>query len=122
MMLVLKEVKKNLKLVYKIWIEGDNKAFGEGPYKLLLKVNQLGSIYKAAQDMNMSYSKAWSIIKRAERELGIALVESNIGGAGGGGSCLTPQAKILMDKYDEFCNEAGEMLIKLYNKYFSELL
>ncbi|WP_213951023.1 winged helix-turn-helix domain-containing protein [Tepidanaerobacter syntrophicus] len=111
-----------MKLVYKIWIEGDNKAFGEGPYKLLKKVDQLGSIHKAAQDMNMSYSKAWSIIKRAERELGIILVESNIGGAGGGGSCLTSQARILLNQYNEFCHEAEEILTELYNKYFSELL
>ncbi|WP_296970051.1 LysR family transcriptional regulator [Tepidanaerobacter sp. EBM-38] len=111
-----------MKLVYKIWVEGKTKAFGEGPYELLRKVEQLGSLNKAAQDMNMSYSKAWSIIKRAEKELGFKLVESNTGGAGGGGSCLTSQAKTLLNKYDEFCSEAGEILTKLYNKYFSELL
>ena len=111
-----------MKLVYKIWVEGKTKAFGEGPYKLLRKVEQLGSLNKAAQDMNMSYSKAWSIIKRAEKELGFKLVESNTGGVGGGGSRLTSQAKTLLTQYDEFYREAGERVTKLYNKYFGELL
>lgn len=111
-----------MKLVYKIWVEGKTKTFGEGPYKLLRKVEQLGSLNKAAQDMNMSYSKAWSIIKRAEKELGFKLVESNTGGVGGGGSRLTSQAKTMLTRYDEFHCEAGEILTKLYNKYFGELL
>lgn len=110
-----------MKLVYKIWLEGKTKAFGEGPYKLLRKVEQLGSLNKAAQDMNMSYSKAWSIIKRAERELGITLIESDTGGAGGGGSYLTLKAKTLLNQYQEFYREAGETLEKLYIKYFGEL-
>ena len=95
-------MEKKVKLVYKIWVEGKTKAFGEGPYKLLRKVEQLGSLNKAAQDMNMSYSKAWSIIKRAEKELGFKLVESNTGGVGGGGSRLTSQARTLLNQYDEF--------------------
>lgn len=110
-----------MKLVYKVWIEGETKAFGEGPYKLLRKVEQLGSLNKAAQDMNMSYSKAWSIIKRAERELGVLLLESNKGGVGGGGSRLTSKAKRLLNKYDEFHHDAGKILNKLYNKYFDDL-
>lgn len=113
-MQIRKRWRRKLKPVYKIWIEGKTKAFGEGPYMLLKKVEQLGSLNKAAQDMNMSYSKAWSIIKRAERELEIILVESYKGGTGGGGSRLTSQAKTLLTQYDEFYREAGEILTKLY--------
>ena len=35
-------------------------------------------------EMNMSYSKAFSIINRAEKVLGFPLTEKSIGGKGGG--------------------------------------
>ena len=53
-----------MKLNYSIWIETDQgeKFFGRGPYQLLYRVNQLGSLNKASKEMNMSYSKAMNIM------------------------------------------------------------
>jgi len=104
--------------VCKIWLQGKNKAFGEGPCKLLKNVDELGSLHQAAQDMNMSYSKAWSIIKTAEKELGFSLIERKKGGLGGGGSSLTPKAKTLIALFTKFNQEAQDTLIKLYKKHF----
>ena len=69
------------------------KSFGKGPCILLKTIDKLGSLNKAAKELNMSYSKAWSIINRAERVLGYSLLETVTGGADGGGSYLTPKAK-----------------------------
>ena len=42
------------KLKYKIWIDQDGKAFGQGPYKLLEGIKETGSLSKAAKALNMS--------------------------------------------------------------------
>ena len=53
----------------------------------------------ACKEMEMSYSKGWKIIKKAENYLGYSLIESKSGGASGGFSHLTPEAKELLTRY-----------------------
>ncbi|MGI5998396.1 MAG: winged helix-turn-helix domain-containing protein [Lutispora sp.] len=105
---------------YSLWIKNDNgdKVFGQGPYRLLLLVDNLGSLNKAASEMGMAYSKALNIIKNAEEELNMELLEREIGGAKGGGSKLTKEAKELIDKYERFRNAAVEEIEKIYEDIF----
>ena len=51
------------------------KFFGEGPYRLLRGVEKTGSLHQAAQQMEMSYSKAIKILKRAEEIIGCPLTD-----------------------------------------------
>jgi molybdate transport system regulatory protein len=97
------------------------RVFGKGPCLLLETVDRLGSLNKAASELNMSYSKAWSIINEAEKNLGFTLLETHTGGADGGGSCLTSKAKDLVKAYKGFCKEADEALGELYKKYFKDI-
>ena len=105
-----------MRAVTKIYLyEDDVKFFGEGPYKLLQCIRETHSLNAAASMMYMSYSKAFGIIKRAEEALGFALTEKKIGGAGGGGSFLTPQALEFMERYEKYtcaCKEANEKLFE----------
>ncbi|SNS34395.1 ModE molybdate transport repressor domain-containing protein [Anaerovirgula multivorans] len=67
---------------FRIWLTQNNKkVFGEGPLKLLKKVEELGFLRQASISMEMSYSKAWKIIKNIEEELQIPILERYIGGA-----------------------------------------
>lgn len=97
------------------------KIFGKGPLILLEKVDKLGSLNKASNELNMSYSKAWSIINRAETLLGYALLITYTGGADGGGSSLTPKARDLIKTYKEFCQEAEKSLAEIYIKHFKDI-
>lgn len=96
-------------------------AFGKGSYVLLERVGRLESLNKAANELNMSYSKAWSIIKKAENVLGYKLLERHIGGVDGGGSYLTPKAEVLIKAYRDFCKEAEDNLEELCKKYFDDM-
>ncbi|HHV38051.1 MAG TPA: LysR family transcriptional regulator [Tepidimicrobium sp.] len=110
----------NIKSKFWITLDGE-KVFGKGPCTLLKMVEKLGSLNKAAKELNMSYSKAWGIINRAERLLGYSLLETKTGGTGGGGSYLTDKAKILIKDYDLFSNEARISLEGIFKKYFKGL-
>ncbi|MCK9216445.1 MAG: LysR family transcriptional regulator [Firmicutes bacterium] len=102
---------------FRLTKEGE-KIFGNGPCLLLETVRKLGSLSKAAKELNMSYSKAWSMINRSEKALGCLLIDTQIGGTGGGGSNLTPVAEYLIKAYRDFYKEAIYILDVLYRKYF----
>ena len=111
-----------MKLESRFWISKDGeKVIGKGPIMLLKEVERLGSLNKAAKSMNMSYSKAWTIINRAEKLLGKPLLEKEIGGKEGGGSTLTQEAKVYIETFEVFIKEAEENAQELYNKLFNDL-
>jgi len=86
---------------FRVWLSNeDKKIFGEGPFRLLKKVEELGSLRQASISMNMSYSKAWKILRNIEEEMSILVLERAVGGENGGGSKITEEAKQLMNKYE----------------------
>ena len=85
-----------------LYDEAGERFFGEGPCRLLRAVEQSGSLREAAGSMNLAYSKALKMVHRAENVLGFALTETTIGGRGGGGSVLTPEAKDFLARYEQF--------------------
>ena len=108
-----------MKIAYKVWLDNHGKAFGNGPYELLQRVEETKSLHQAANRMGMAYSKAWRLILTIEKRVGFALIERKVGGHSGGGSWLTPQGKELMSRYCLFQKEVKTSLEKIYRTYFS---
>ena len=92
--------KLSAKLTVRLY--ADEKCFGPGVAQLLQRVDSLHSLRAAALSMEMSYSKAWSIVKRAEAGLGFALLHSVTGGRSGGGATLTENAVRLLRDYADY--------------------
>jgi molybdate transport system regulatory protein len=109
---------KEMKIAYKVWLDKDGKAFGDGPYELLRRVEKTKSLHQAANQMRMSYSKAWRLIRTLEERLGFVLLERKTGGPSGGGSKVTPQGKDLMNHYERFRRDVEKGLEKIYKKHF----
>ena len=102
----------------KIWLDHHGKAFGEGPYQLLKRVEKTNSLHEAAHQMGMAYSKAWKLIQTMEKRLGFALLDKKIGGLSGGGSQVTSKGKELMKRYGQFEKEAKKAIENAYQKHF----
>ncbi len=86
-------------------------GLGKGVVSLCERVRDMGSLNKAAHDMGMSYSKAWRIMKSAEEEFGIELLERN----GPKGSALTKEAIRLIEIYElasKAAYEAADKVLK----------
>ena len=98
----------------------NTKAFGPGMAALLEGIEKTGSLQGAAQEMHMAYSKPWKMLKESEREWGFALTERETGGRDGGGSTLTPQAKVLLEAYSRFMAEARTQLDQLFKAHFPD--
>jgi len=110
-----------VRLVYKIWLDNNGKAFGEGPCELLARVERTGSLNQAAAEMGMSYNKAWRLIRTLEDRLGFPLLVRQVGGTAGGGSQVTPQARRLMRQYTALREDVEKTLAQLYEKHFQEM-
>ncbi len=102
----------------KIWLEKNGKpVFGKGRARLLRAVSSEGSISKASKRMNISFRRAWSHLDDSEHNFGIPLLEKHKGGAGGGNSVLTEDARELVTLYEKLNEEIG----RFAEKRFSEL-
>lgn len=108
--------------VMTIRIFASEKCFGPGIAKLLHRVEELHSLRAAASSMDMAYSKAWTILRASQKELGFALLESTTGGKNGGGAVLTEQAKTLLKEYDAYCREVEDYAEKRFQERFEGVL
>src|ERR1700722_13854403 len=68
---------------------GKDIAFGPGKAALLEQVRKTGSIAEAAEQLDMSYMRAWTLIKTMERTFANPLLTVSRGGAEHGGAKLT---------------------------------
>ena len=98
----------------------EDKSFGPGPMGLLNGVKNTGSLHKAAENMNMSYSKAWTIIKNLEKEWGFNILIRQTGGANGGGSSLSEHGEELLCKYMSMLADVEHEAEKAIKKYFNK--
>lgn len=65
-------------------------------FALLEGIDATGSITRAAKTAGLSYKGAWLMLETACNLASEALLETATGGAGGGGTRLTPQARDLL--------------------------
>jgi len=96
-----RDKKVSLYIRSKVWFEDGSGGviFGMGRLKMLEAIERNGSIQSAAKELKMSYRALWGRITATEIRMGRQLLTRNIGGAAGGGSKLTPFAKILLENY-----------------------
>ena len=100
----------------------DEKCFGSGVAQLLRLVQQHHSLRGAAISMGMAYSKAWTIMRRCEEELGFPLLVYATGGKNGGGATLTPEAESLLSAYDRYCKRLQAQSEAMFLEEFQEFL
>jgi molybdate transport system regulatory protein len=83
------------------WLETrEGLLFGVGRAELLDKIEELGSLRKAAEEMCMSYRAAWGKIKKTEEVLGFKLIEKEHGNKIG--FRLTEAGKALKRNYRDW--------------------
>jgi molybdate transport system regulatory protein len=87
----------------KLWLEREGRVvMSDYRVRLLDLIRETGSLAQAAAQMRLSYRRAWGKVKEIEENLGLQLVESVVGGAGGGRTQLTPEGEALVRAYQRF--------------------
>jgi molybdate transport system regulatory protein len=78
---------------------GDEIALGPGKAELLRHIFETGSISEAARRMDMSYNRAWLLVRTMNRCFEEPLVSASRGGDSHGGAQLTGFGKQILVLY-----------------------
>ncbi len=102
-----------------LWLERDGEVvLSLWRVQLLQAVADTGSISGAAEALDVGYRVAWQKIHEMEERLGEKLVETQIGGAQGGGATLTPTAVRYVEQFGRFSHDMEQHLTDAFNTHF----
>jgi molybdate transport system regulatory protein len=114
-------MKNEFKPVTKVFLAhpgGPGEPFcGPGMAKLLRFIKETGNVRHACEQMTLSYSKGWKLLRTLEECLQFQVVDRQQGGAGGGKTRLTAEGERFLENHEAFeaaCREAVEKLFSTY--------
>ena len=100
------KAKSVLKTRFRI-LSGEAIALGPGKVELLRLIAATGSLRQAAAGMEMSYMRAWSLVRLMNALFRAPLVEALRGGKTGGGAKLTAAGEEVLALYGQMEEEAA---------------
>ncbi len=104
-----------------LWIEKDGEVvMSEWRASLLEAIAETGSISSAASQLKVPYHRAWDKIHEMEDGLGVKLIETQAGGAGGGGAHLTPEGQEYLKKFRRFQTGFDDQVERRFEEIFGE--
>lgn len=93
-----KTERKHYKSQFRIYL-GQEIALGPGKAELLRHISQTGSISESARRMEMSYNRAWLLVRTMNHCFKEPLVNATRGGDAHGGAELTETGKRVLALY-----------------------
>jgi molybdate transport system regulatory protein len=100
-----------------LWIHRRQSEFLGGDRIILLeKIDELGSITKAAKDVGISYKTAWDTVNTINNLAEKPLVDRSAGGKGGGGTSLTAEGKKVINQFKTIQEEHRKFLDNLEDR------
>lgn len=103
----------------KVWIERDGQVvMSDWRMELLQRIDRTGSLMRAAEEMRVPYRTAWQRLKESEERLGFRLIDSQSGGAEGGGSALTDAARDILRRYQQLTDGLDELVDRRFEEAF----
>jgi len=104
----------------KLTVHREKSFFGPGIVTLLELIDETGSVKLACRQMDLSYTKAWTILNRAEEQLGYELIKRNQGGRQGGGASLTDKGRETISKYRELQERVSDYAKEAFDEIYPE--
>jgi molybdate transport system regulatory protein len=110
-------------LDYALWLKTieNKKILNQDGFILLIWIKKLGSIKLAANEIQISYRKAWNLINKSEKILGFKLVIKHRGGKDGGHTGLSPEGENLVNAYSDLKSDIDSSIKKVTKNFFHQL-
>jgi molybdate transport system regulatory protein len=102
-------------------VSAGTTIINEEAFRLLDEIEKGHSIVSAARNMDISYRKAWGLIRDIEYNLGFNLVGKMRGGKAGGRTTFTPEGLELMDAYRKLVSELQSTDKEAVKTFFRKL-
>ncbi|HLH23155.1 MAG TPA: LysR family transcriptional regulator [Chloroflexota bacterium] len=107
----------------KVWLERDGQVvLSDWRVELLEAIEATGSLARAAERLDVPYRTAWYKLKEIERRLGVRLLATQSGGAAGGGSHLTAEAREVVARFRRVNAGIAQLVAERFRAEFRELL
>ncbi len=95
----------------RLWLDvGGETYLAPGRATLLERIEEYGSITKAAKSMEMSYRHAWLLVDDINKKAPSPLVLRSTGGKGGGGTLLTDEGKQAVKSFNKMMKKLNKFL------------
>lgn len=105
----------------KLCHKNKGKILDEYAFELLKQIDETGSLKQAAQNINVSYRKAWDSVESIETLMGFKLVNRQRGGSHGGKTELTPEGIQLIGAHNSLRQEFNEAIKKITKNFFQSI-
>lgn len=96
-------------------------VMGPGKADLLEAIASSGSIRAAAEELGMSYMRAWTLVRTMNAAFQSPLVEKMRGGAAQGGAQLSARGRKVLDLYRRMEQKAGRAMERDWQRLLREL-
>ncbi|HMK08620.1 MAG TPA: LysR family transcriptional regulator [Anaerolineales bacterium] len=104
---------------FNLWVEIDGDvALSAWRVGLLEAIQASGSIRAAAGQLHLPYRRAWEKVHEMEARLGRRLLETEVGGEGGGGAHLTEAAQEYVARFHLFESGLEQEIQERYRRAF----
>ena len=106
---------------FNVWFESDGEVVASRwRMRLLAAIEEHGSISEGARVMDVPYRVAWQKVHEMEERLGRRLLETQTGGAEGGGARLTAAGRDHVARMEAFCHRTDEGVNRIFLEIFGE--
>jgi molybdate transport system regulatory protein len=105
----------------RIRIYAGRRMLGPGKMELLAYIADVGSLSGAAKKMQMSYMRAWNLVKELNRDSKRPMVALSRGGTRGGAAAVTPFGKRVLALYQRMERESRRVATP-YGRKLSRLI
>jgi molybdate transport system regulatory protein len=106
----------------KVWLERRGEVvLSDWRVALLEAIEATGSLARAAERLDVPYRTAWYKLKEIERRLGVRLLETQSGGADGGGSRLTAEAQEVIARFHRVNAGIEQLIAERFRAEFGAL-
>jgi molybdate transport system regulatory protein len=112
--------RKRFKALFRVYL-GNEIALGPGKAELLNHIAETGSISEAARRMEMSYNRAWLLVRTMNRCFKEPLVMASRGGDQRGGAGLTKTGKQVLQLYQKLESKVTAAAQSPLNQLLSQL-
>jgi molybdate transport system regulatory protein len=103
----------------KVWLERDGRVvFSQWRAALLDAVVETGSLAGAAARLGVPYRTAWARLREIEAGLGFKVLDTQAGGAEGGGSTLTPAGLELLARFHRVADGVDALVDARFRSQF----
>ncbi len=104
-----------------LWIERNGTVvLSQWRVALLEAIAETGSISAAAERLGVDYHRAWDRLQEMEHGLGVALVERQAGGPGGGGACLSEAGRTYVARFNQFAQGIDDVIAAQFRAAFAD--